>query len=85
MTVNSGYKRWLGCVLEKKGFRIICLFVLSVCFILRYRGGCGRGRMGGDGRLSPCLELPESRMREVTSKCRICKYLPVYIRVRSLG
>lgn len=34
MTVNSGYKRWLGCVLEKKGFRIICLFVLSVCFIL---------------------------------------------------
>lgn len=47
MTVNSGYKRRLGCVLEKKGFRIICLFVLSVCFVFSYRR---RKRKRADGR-----------------------------------
>lgn len=38
--------------------------------------------MGGDGRLSPRLELPECGVSESTSKCCIYKSP---LRVRSLG
>lgn len=84
MTVNSGYKRWLGCVLEKKGFRIICLFVLSVCFVFCYRRGWRRGRMGGDGRLSRRLELPESAST-VLSESSALKMLHLQVPLYILG
>lgn len=54
---------------------MFCRFV----FVLCCGGGCGRRRMGGDGRHSCCLELPEFCMRGLTSKCWAHKPFAIYI------